>query len=164
MASNSPSCEHPQSQPLPPTLADFTALAEKLLTTSQALLDCCKRSQELGSGAVSDSEGSSALSETSMEFRTYKIPGSAVEEEACLLKECKADCWQHVLHAIRGQFEALFLLLRHFDGDEEVDGIFLHCIVDDLMARPLNMLHTLCSVVADFAIYESNLEGCPGEA
>jgi len=104
---------------------------------------------------VIDSESSPQLPETPMEFRTYKIPGSAVEEEACLLKECKADCWQHVLHAVRGQFESLFRLLRHFDGDEEVDGIFLHSIADDLMARPLNMLHTLCSVVADFTVCET---------
>ena len=158
MASNSPSCEHQQPQPLPSTLADFTTLAEKLLATSQALLDCCKRSQEFGGSAVNDGKSSLAPSETPTEFRTYEIPGSSVDEEADLLKEYKEDCWQNVLHSVRAQFEALFLLLRHFDSDEEVDGDFLHSIADDIMVYPLNILNKLCSVVADFTVCEAKPE------
>ena len=159
MVSNSSSCEHPQPQQLPPTLADFTSLAEKLLNTSQTLLDCCKRGQKFsGSGSVSDGKSSLASSKTPKEFRTYEIPGYSVDEEIRLLKEYKADCWQNVLNSVLDQFKALSLLLRNFDVGEEVNGFFLHSFAEDIMVHPLNMLNKLCSLVTEFTVCEAKPE------
>lgn len=126
------------------SLPDFSELAEKLLSTAQALL-------AFSSPAVTepDDEPPPAEEKTPPELRTFHIPGFMVDEEKEMLELLKAENWQHMFDKTYEQLYTMALLMQHFEVDEEVDGFSVQLMGNTLMA-PLDMLSRLCSLIADF--------------
>jgi len=91
---------------------------------------------------------------TSPELRTYEIPGFVVEEEHEMLARYNAENWQELLDKARSTLNSVFSLLRRFDNNASMDGDSINRMAENLMARPIGMLHDLCAVVGYFTVHE----------
>lgn len=134
-----------------PSLPDFTALAETLQETAQALRRFCHTGVSANDNNVDEDDAVPTAPKTPPEIRSYQLPGFIVDEEQQMLNLYKAESWQDMLGKVHDQLYTIAMLMRHFEADEKVDGFSIHLMGCTLM-EPLTLLSRLCSLVADFRL------------
>ena len=149
---SNPSPNAPHSLPQSPSLPDFTALAEKLQETAQALLTFCQPAASPENVVIDDTNDESTSPEKPpYQIRSYQLPGFILEEERKMLKEYKADDWKELFGKAHEQLYTTAMLMQRVPAEEEIDGFSVQLIAGNLM-MPLGMLSRLCSLIADFRL------------
>lgn len=126
----------------------FSALAEALEQTAQALLAFCRARSESGQ------EPQAAASKTGVtaaasEYRQYRLPPHTVEQEQELLERYEVDSLAAVLNEIHLElYTTIFLMKDCCYGDDE-QSYRIHLLGVQL-ERALKMLRKACSVLSDY--------------
>ena len=145
------------SQPPSP---DFSAIAARLSEAAQALLNAGKAPEtgtvetydadEVPSGPI---ENAYTRGEFHEEIRCFRLPSFTVRQEYELLQRHEQDRFSHLVNRIHDDLSATVMLMRHIDGSVEISGFELRLIGENL-ARPLDLLDTVCSHLADFNLVQ----------
>lgn len=156
----------PQSQFVDTDFPDFTPLIKQLQEMAASLQSFCRAwaGHANAAQAVADAADGEAASGVTgecaikpattrslplPEVRAYHLPGFTVADERELLEQYEAGDWQELFCMAHERLYATAVLLRHFPAEEDLDGVTLQLIAENLL-EPLKMLSRLCSLVADF--------------
>lgn len=144
----------------PPRTTDLTAIAAMLSQAAQALLNFGKVPEAEPMEDYADDEESSGPIEADYkrgqfheEIRCYRLPQNIVKREYELLLQHKQDKFSHLVNRVYNDLSAITLLMRHFDESADISGFELHLISESL-SRPLGLLNTVCSQLADFKLVQ----------
>ena len=139
---------------------DLTALAAMLNEAAQVLLDAGKAPDGcLPDNSVEDEESSGPIEdgykrgEFHEEYRCFRLPHFIVRREYELLQQHKQDRFAHLVSRVYEDLYTTILLMRHIDDSTELTGFELHLISENL-SRPLGLLNTICSQLADFELIQ----------
>mgnify|MGYP003623417093 CR=1 FL=1 len=135
---------------------DLTTIAAMLNEAAQALLNFGKapEADSLEDSADDDEhsspiEGGYKRGEFHEEYRCFRLPHFIVRREYELLQQHKQDKFAHLVNRVYEDLYTTILLMRHIDDSTELTGFELHLISENL-SRPLGLLNTICSQLADF--------------
>lgn len=139
---------------------DLTSIAAMLNEAAQALFNFGK-SPEAGSleDSTEDEESSSPIEdgykrgEFHEEYRCFRLLHFIVRREYELLQQYKQDKFAHLVNRVYEDLYATILLMRHMDDSTDISGFELHLISENL-SRPLDLLNTICSQLADFELIQ----------
>ena len=144
---------------MPPS-SDLTGIAAMLSEAAQALLNFGKVPEE---STLEDSakyeEPSSPIEdgykrgEFHEEYRCFRLPHFIVRREYELLQHYKQEKFAHLVNRVYEDLYTTILLMRHIDDSTELSGFELHLISENL-SRPLGLLNTICSQLADFELIQ----------
>lgn len=136
-----------------PPLPDFTALAEKLQETAQALLAVCQNSCD-----HDDSDESKVYPEFTagdlkppFEIRSYEIPDYILRDEQDLLKKTNAHDLHDALNKVYGHINSIVNLMQQYAADEEMSGIIVNDLAE-VLSVPLDWLEMFCSTITGFRL------------
>ena len=139
---------------------DLTAIAVMLNEATQALLNFGKAQEE---SQLEDSaevekhsdqiEDGYKRGEFHEEYRCFRLPHFIVRREYELLQQHKQDKFAHLVNRVYEDLYTTILLMRHIDDSTELSGFELHLISESL-SRPLGLLNTICSQLADFELIQ----------
>ena len=87
------------------------------------------------------------------EYRCFRLPYFIVRREYELLQQHKQDKFAHLVNRVYEDLYTTVLLMRHFDDSTDISGFELHLISENL-SRPLGLLNTICSQLADFELIQ----------
>lgn len=150
------------SSPLPSQhySQDLTAIATMFNEAAQALLNFGKAPEadpledsaeyEEHSGPIEDGYKRGEFHE---EYRCFRLPHFIVRKEYELLQQHKQDKFSHLVNRVYEDLYTTVLLMRHFDDSTDISGFELHLISENL-SRPLSLLNTICSQLADFELIQ----------
>lgn len=151
-------------QPHPsPQSPDLTAIAAMLNEAAQALLRFGKGQEvpESGDRAPNDDEREPSgpieedyrRGEFHEEIRCFRLPHFTVRREYELLQQHKQPTFYHLVNRVYDDLFTTILLMSHLDDSTEISGFELHLISDNL-SRPLEVLSSICSQLADFELVQ----------
>ncbi len=153
-----PHAAPPSSHP-----TDLTAIAAMLNEAAQALLRFGKGQEAPESGDSApyedESEPSSPIEEGYRrgefheEVRCFRLPHFTVRREYELLQQHKQPTFYHLVNRVYDDLFTTILLMRRLDDSTEISGFELHLISDNL-SRPLEVLSSVCSQLADFELVQ----------
>lgn len=153
----------PPSPSVPPHPTDLTAIAAMLNEAAQALLRFGKGQEtpESGDNAPHDDEREPSgpieegyrRGEFHEEIRCFRLPHFTVRREYELLQQHKQATFYHLVNRVYDDLFTTILLMRHLDDSTEISGFELHLISDNL-SRPLEVLSSVCSQLADFELVQ----------
>lgn len=139
---------------------DLTAIAAMLNEAAQALLNFNNAPQvnsledsaedEESLGPIEDGYKRGEFHE---EYRCFRLPHYIVRREYELLQQHKQDKFAHLVNQVYEDLYTTVLLMRHFDDSTDISGFELHLISENL-SRPLGLLNTICSQLADFELIQ----------
>ena len=139
---------------------DLTAIAAMLNEAAQALLNFFGKAPEDAALEDDVDDESSDLIEDGYkrgefheEYRCFRLPHFIVRREYELLQQHKQDKFAHLVSRIYDELYTTILLMRHIDDSTELTGFELHLISQNL-SRPLDLLSTVCSQLADFELVQ----------
>ena len=148
-----PSAPSPQSP-------DLSAIAAMLSEAAQALLNIGKAPEtdtvetydedQVPSGPIEDGYKRGEFHE---EIRCFRLPSFTVRQEYELLQQHEQGRFSHLVDRIHDDLSATVMLMRHIDESVEISGFELRLIGENL-ARPLDLLDTVCSQLADFNLVQ----------
>lgn len=148
-----------QSSPSSPS-PDLTAIATMLNEAAQALLNFGNApNDEVIKDCVEGEKSSSRIEdgykrgEFHEEYRCFRLPHFIVRREYELLQQHKQDKFAHLVNRVYEDLYTTVLLMRHFDDSTDISGFELHLISENL-SRPLDLLNTICSQLADFELMQ----------
>lgn len=151
-----------RSSPLPSHhhSPDLTAIAAMLNEAAQALLAFGKAPK---AGSLEDSaedeehpgsiEDGYKRGEFHEEYRCFRLPHFIVRREYELLQQHKQDKFAHLVNRVYEDLYTTIFLMKHVDDSTELTGFELHLISENL-SRPLGLLNTICSQLADFELIQ----------
>lgn len=151
------------SQPSSPLFSqhhspDLAAIADMLNEAAQALLNVGKAPEGNPlENSAEDEKHSSPIEdgykrgEFHEEYRCFRLPHFIVRREYELLQQYKQDKFAHLVNRVYEDLYATILLMRHMDDSTDISGFELHLISENL-SRPLDLLNTICSQLADFEL------------
>lgn len=87
------------------------------------------------------------------EIRCFRLPHFTVRREYELLQQHKQATLYHLVNRVYDDLFTTILLMRHLDDSTEISGFELHLISDNL-SRPLEVLSSVCSQLADFELVQ----------
>ena len=124
----------------------FSALAEALEQTAQALLAFCRARSESGQEpqAADSKTGETAAAS---QYRQYRLPPHAVEQE--LLEQYEVDSLAAVLNEIHLELYTTIFLMKDCCYGEDEQSYHIHLLGVQL-ERALKMLRKACSVLSDY--------------
>lgn len=139
---------------------DLTAIAAMLNEAAQALLNF-GRAPEAGllEDSAEDEEHSGSIEdgykrgEFHEEYRCFRLPHYIVRREYELLQQHQQDKFAHLVNRVYEDLYTTILLMRHIDDSTDISGFELHLISENL-SRPLGLLNTICSQLADFELIQ----------
>lgn len=139
---------------------DLTTIATMLTEAAQALLKYGNVPEDVVMGDCSeDDEQSSPIEdgykrgEFHEEYRCFRLPHFIVRREYELLQQHKQDKFAHLVSRVYDELYTTVLLMRHIDDCADLTGFELHLISQNL-SRPLDLLSTVCSQLADFELVQ----------
>ena len=148
-----PSGPNPQSP-------ELTAIAAMLNEAAQALLNFDKATKaSLPEDSAGDEEHSDPIEDGYKrgvfhdEIRCVRLPYYIVRREYELLQQHKLDKFAHLVNRVYEDLYTTILLMRHIDESTELTGFELRLISEHL-SRPLNLLNSICSQLADFELVQ----------
>lgn len=101
---------------------------------------------EVPSGPIEDAY---KRGEFHKEIRCFRLPSFTVRQEYKLLQRHEQDRFSHLVNRIHDDLSATVMLMRHIDESVEISGFELRPIGENL-ARPLDLLDTVCSPTGGF--------------
>ena len=156
MSSSQPSSPLPSQYHSP----DLTAIAAMLNEAAQALLNFDKALEADSMEELAEDEEHATLIEDGYkrgefheEYRCFRLPHFIVRREYELLQQHKQDKFAHLVNRVYENLYTTVLLMRHFDDSTDISGFELHLISENL-SRPLGLLNTICSQLADFELIQ----------
>ena len=92
------------------------------------------------------------------EYRSYRVPHHALDDERELLEECGADRIGNALHEIHAEFYLMLTLMQAY-AESNDDGNSIYPILAEHLTRPLERLAKACSVLVDFELQPNKVAG-----